>query len=114
LKRILENNPQFAPANIAMAGLLLIKNKPDAAVEDLKAVPRADPKQLRGKAEAAAQPLKAVRRVDPNHLEANRLLANYCERRGNRETAIQHLRVVAKASPESEDVKLRLANLDGR
>jgi Flp pilus assembly protein TadD len=52
--------------------------------------------------------------VDPNNLQANLLLADHYESRGNRDTAIQHLRTVAKAAPENEAVKLRLASLYGK
>jgi len=52
-----------------------------------------------------------VLRANPKHTEANLLLANHYESRGNRLLASQHLEVVSAALPARDDLKLRLATL---
>jgi tetratricopeptide (TPR) repeat protein len=55
-----------------------------------------------------------VVRANPAHVQANLLLGAHYQRRGQLSLAIQHLDAALKAGPPRDDLKLKLADLNGQ
>src|SRR6266480_1172455 len=90
--RILAFAPGFPPANFAMAIFRFGEKRSDEAAEHLR----------------------AVLRTNPVHIEANVLLSQYYQDKGNLQLALEHLEAVHRTNPSVDSVRLRLADLYGQ